>query len=80
MMGLCALCLGLQERQDVRLAAWETASVSQQAGCSCQSIKGIGYRADLNSDLCPGSCTCDATISPLETSLQCGRLLSRLPW
>lgn len=44
-MGLCALCLGLQERQDVRLAAWETASVSQQAGCSCQSIKGIGYRA-----------------------------------
>lgn len=44
-MGLCALCLGLQERREAVLATWRTASAQQQAGCSCQSIKGIGHRA-----------------------------------
>lgn len=82
MMGLCALCLGLQERQGGRLlAAWETVSLQWEAGCSCQSIQVIGYGAlTRNSDLCLGSRTCDATISPLEAGLQCGCLLGRLPW
>lgn len=56
MMGLCALCLGLQERQRGRLlAAWETVSLQGEAGCLCQSLQGIGYGAlTRNSDLCPG--------------------------
>lgn len=81
MMRLCVLCLGLQERQGGRLATWGTVSLQGQAGCSCQSIQGIGHGAlTQSSDLCPGSHTCDATISPLEASLQRGRLLGRLPW
>ena len=80
MMGLCVLCLGLQERQGGRLATGGTVSLQGQAGCSCQSIQGIRYGAlTQSSDLCPGSRTCDATISPLEAGLQRGRLLGRLP-
>lgn len=51
-MGLCVLCLGLQERREGRLATWGTVGVQKQAGCLCQSIKGIGYGAQT-SDLLP---------------------------
>lgn len=79
--GLCVLCLGLQEMQEGRLATEGTAILQGQVGCLCQSIQGIRYGAlTWSSDLCPGSRTCDATVSPLEASLQCGRLLSRLAW
>lgn len=80
MMGLCVLCLGLQERQGGRLVTWRTVSLCGPAGSSCQSTQGISYGAlTWSLDICPDSCTCDATVSPLEAGLQRGRLFSRLP-
>lgn len=40
--GLCALCLGLQERRGGRLASWGTVSLLGQAGRSCQSAQDTG--------------------------------------